>query len=768
MKPMKKSKTRVFFDELRWARRSIQVLSILCLLTSASLVNAEADAKQAHGKGLNPHSPEQLKKIEQTWPRIVGVRPNKIGVQRIQEHLKSKGLEAQELVPAHPEEELITVVGQSKSLESLPLTALPSNVDNSTLASFPPIGDQQSEGSCVAWASTYYQASHEIGLLNGNNNKTSNTHVLSPKWTYNLLNGGVDGGLIFDDAYILLAQNGAPSISSFPYVNGDFTSWDLNPQDWIAAISNRMAPAQYVAGIGGQTQNLTAIKQLLTNGHIVPFATFIDSWVFTHILSDPSNPNSPYVGQYACTYMNGTAGSHFINIIGYDDNIWIDVNGNGQVDAGERGAFLVANSWGTSWANSGYTWISYDAFLNQSAVVNGPSANRVAAASVENNYVFAVVPKAANYSPSIVGQFSLTQSLRNQISIKAGISNPSQTSPTQIFNCYALMNQGGPLKFNGTVGGPGTKTFAVDMTDLLGSATGTERYYLVTGDNTPGNPTILTAYALLDLVNNKQVKCTGLPLQVDNGQIAPYIDYAFNGIPNQPPVVNITSPANNATVQGTITVAANASSNIGISHVDFYVGSVLKQSDTAAPYLYQLDTTQLSNSLEELSALAYDTNGNGAQSNILVTVNNSGFTPIGVDCGGAEYNYNGIDFKADYGYTTPSSTYANNTITFANLVYNTVRYGSTFGYNFSVPNGNYQVGLDFAEIFFQHPNQRVFNVNINGVPKLTHLDIYAVAGYGVPYLTTFPITVTNGTINISFTSVIDNAQINAIQIAQSH
>src|ERR1700733_10923957 len=113
MKPMKKSKMRAFFSEQRWARRSIQALSILCLLTSASLVNAEAK-DQAHGKGLIPHSPEQLKKIEQTWPHIVGVRPNKIGVQRIQEYLKNNGLGAQELVPANPEDEFITVVGPSK------------------------------------------------------------------------------------------------------------------------------------------------------------------------------------------------------------------------------------------------------------------------------------------------------------------------------------------------------------------------------------------------------------------------------------------------------------------------------------------------------------------------------------------------------------------------------------------------------------------------------------------------------------------------------
>jgi C1A family cysteine protease len=725
---------------------------------------------QEHGKGLIPFSPEQLKKIEQTWPCIVDVKPNKVGIGRILEHMKQHGLAAPELIPASPDEEFVKVIGSSalKNFQrTLPAVSLPSSVNNSILPSFPPIGDQQAEGSCVAWASTYYQASHEIGLLNGYNNKTSNAHVLSPRWTYNLLNGGYDGGLSPDTAFFLLAYNGAPSISSFPYVNGDVTSWDLNPQDWIAAISNRLAPAQYVTGIGGQTQNLTTIKQLLTNGHVLTFATFIDSWVFTQILKDPANPNSPYVGQSACTYMNGWIGGHFITIIGYDDNIWIDVNGNGQVDAGERGAFLVANSWGTFWGNTGYTWISYDAFLNTSAVPNGPSANRIAAA--ESNNVFSVVPKAANYSPSLIGEFTLNQSYRNQISVVAGVSSVSQTTPTQTFFCYALMNQGGPLEFNGTVPGtPQTATFAVDLTDLLGTSTTAERYYLGTADSTAGNPTTLTAYSLLDLVHNTQVNYSGTPLQCDNSTVTPYIDYTFaNTPPPKQPVVNITSPANNGTVQGTITVSANAKSNVAIARVELFIDSAYYLTDVSSPYQFSLDTTKLTNGSHQLTAIAYDTAGNSSQSSIAINAKNTVFV-INVNCGGPAVLSTGIDYSADTGYTTPSSTYTTNTITFFEPVYFTQRNGSNFSYNFSVPNGQYYVELQFAEIYFQQPGQRVFSVNINGSRVITNLDLIAAAGYGAPYLTGFPITVANGMININLFSSINNAAIGALQITKTN
>src|SRR6266446_137265 len=42
-----------------------------------------------------------------------------------------------------------------------------------------------------------------------------------------------------------------------------------------------------------------------------------------------------------------------------------------------------------------------------------------------------------------------------------------------------------------------------------------------------------------------------------------------------PPTVSLTSPASGATVSGTITLAANASDNVGVDRVEFYVDSSL-------------------------------------------------------------------------------------------------------------------------------------------------------------------------------------------------
>ncbi|HYS04965.1 MAG TPA: Ig-like domain-containing protein [Candidatus Dormibacteraeota bacterium] len=92
-----------------------------------------------------------------------------------------------------------------------------------------------------------------------------------------------------------------------------------------------------------------------------------------------------------------------------------------------------------------------------------------------------------------------------------------------------------------------------------------------------------------------------------------------------PPTVNITSPANGATVSGTTTVSASASDNIGVAGVLFLLDSVaLGPEDTTAPYSVSWNTTTVSNGSHTLSATARDAAGNRTTSApVTVTVSNS-------------------------------------------------------------------------------------------------------------------------------------------------
>jgi uncharacterized membrane protein len=91
-----------------------------------------------------------------------------------------------------------------------------------------------------------------------------------------------------------------------------------------------------------------------------------------------------------------------------------------------------------------------------------------------------------------------------------------------------------------------------------------------------------------------------------------------------PPTTSITSPANNATVSGTVTVTASASDNVGVVKVEFYIDSVLKSTVTTSPYTFSWNTTTVANGSHTIFSKAYDAANNvGTSATVTVTVSNS-------------------------------------------------------------------------------------------------------------------------------------------------
>lgn len=89
------------------------------------------------------------------------------------------------------------------------------------------------------------------------------------------------------------------------------------------------------------------------------------------------------------------------------------------------------------------------------------------------------------------------------------------------------------------------------------------------------------------------------------------------------PTTSITAPAGGSTVSGTTTVAANATDDVGVAKVEFYLDSVLQATDTASPYEWAWDTTTATNGTHTLGSKAFDAAGNsGASDPVSVTVDN--------------------------------------------------------------------------------------------------------------------------------------------------
>ena len=532
--------------------RSLRMLAVV--LGSLLVLNLpsraqEVDDTSQYRTGLKAMSPEQLETFKQTRRKVVQVFPSRLAIQRLNRELAARGL------PLFPEEDAAPPGKTTRSIiGSLAPHATPeggitfdqllADVDNSAQPGFPEIRSQGSLGSCATWAITYYQLTHQTALFYGwNNHNAENTTKFSPRWSYNMVNNGVNEGTWITDLYDLLEQHGAATWEQFPYDGVDYTRWCLDPKVWQSAIQYRCLPVEYIDIDTVSEEGIAPLKQVLANGDVVTFATHISSWAYTTVSDDKStSADNPYVRQQICAWLSGTLGSHLMTIVGYNDDLWCDINKNRRVDPGEKGAFKIANSWGPGWKNGGFCWLAYDALYPVSRVPGGPTGTRPEAIW---GYSVYRIDARNHYEPKMVAEFTVNHAKRNQLRLHLGVSDPDTTVPEVTWFPGAITFQGGPLAFDGsTVACDGT--FVFDLTDILYSGGSLKRYYLGMFDSTQNNPATLLGFKIRDLTAAWAAGGTLVPpLTADAAQVSAYVDYTFSGptLMSDPPVAVIgTSP----------------------------------------------------------------------------------------------------------------------------------------------------------------------------------------------------------------------------------
>jgi hypothetical protein len=88
------------------------------------------------------------------------------------------------------------------------------------------------------------------------------------------------------------------------------------------------------------------------------------------------------------------------------------------------------------------------------------------------------------------------------------------------------------------------------------------------------------------------------------------------------------------------------------------------------------------------------------------------------------------------------------------------------GFSYALPNGKYKVKLHFAETYegITAAGQRVFSFNVQG-KDFKDFDVFVKANGALKaYIETVPVEITNGKLDITFTSNVENPEINAIEI----
>ena len=441
----------------------------------------------------------------------------------------------QNLVKVDSEEKVYEVLNNnSRSPKKVPKAAsqseeIPSSVDNSKNKYFPPIVGQNGN-SCVSYSIGYYLMTYEYNKYH-NTSADCEENLMSPRWCYNLTNDGNSSGSSVSSVLSLLKRNGAASIKDVPRSYSGMMPenfhYDYFARDniWENALKNRISESYSVeiGKLGEDTpikspndSNLNILKSVLAKGEILSFSTYISSFVYNTI-----NEGYDHAGETIVTSCEGEYGYHEMTIVGYDDNIWVDIDNDNEVDEGEMGAIKIANSWGKGYKNSGFVWVAYDALNYKSAVLSDYSSSRIGV--IEDYITYGIKISDTANDDDLYLELDLNTELRNTVAITCYTGDEENiTMLKPIFD-----NRGGKHGYDGTTNASDGK-FVIDLSRY--NDTFTREKILKDGikvniDDTKIDGVYLTVkdVALIDKSNNsrtslldKSVKLDGKGIEVES------------------------------------------------------------------------------------------------------------------------------------------------------------------------------------------------------------------------------------------------------------
>ena len=207
--------------------------------------------------------------------------------------------------------------------------AAPTSVDWRTSGKVTPIKNQGSCGCC--WAFSSAAVIESLFLINNKTNLSVSEEYLLECTT----NSSCYGGYV-DSALKLVVNTGIPSLSTYPYLGGNFSGTHPSTPGICQSSSTFKLPSDTKF----QFYTYMTPTKMMSLASTAPFVALISA--DTGFMNYKS-------GIYSCNYTTKISDlNHAITVIGYDS--W--------------GNFLIKNSWGTSWGDRGFGWVSGSASGN--------------------------------------------------------------------------------------------------------------------------------------------------------------------------------------------------------------------------------------------------------------------------------------------------------------------------------------------------------------------------------------------------------------------
>jgi len=331
--------------------------------------------------------------------------------------------------------------------------AFPASYDLRTLGFLTPVKDQGSCGSCWTFA-TYGSVESSwkklgLGDFDLSEDNLNNCH----KFDWLACEGGNS-----KVASAYMARRSGPIYESDDSYSGT---------SGAGYCPSGLSPVAYITDVRFVPNDMNAIKQALMD--------------YGALYTDISWQGTAYDSKTKTFYYNGTAGTnHAVLLVGWDDNKVV-------ANAPSPGAWIIRNSWGTTWGEQGFFYVSYSDTKVNSEVAYYPTRINMDQNSQVYNYDDLGQTTSYGYAASTAyGMVKYTTSAAQQIT-KIGTWAVAANTVLDIeiyddFNGTTLSNK---LASISGLSCPLPGYYSFNLTSPLNMASGND-FYIKIKYNTPG------------------------------------------------------------------------------------------------------------------------------------------------------------------------------------------------------------------------------------------------------------------------------------------